>query len=99
MPFATRADTTCPAIPSKVKRAFCPGVVIGTGTAVLEVSDPVTSTMPCSVTVAVPVCAASGLRKSVYVPVVGRVSWSRRALEPLHGCSCTVVPSDFTIEG
>jgi hypothetical protein len=33
------------------------------------------------------------------VPVVGRVSWSRRALEPLHGCSCTVVPSDFTIEG
>ena len=41
----------------------------------------------------------SGLKTSVYTPVVGRVFWLKAALDPLQELDvASVVPSDFTID-
>ena len=56
VPFVTRAVTTCPAVPLKLKWAFCPGVVIDTGIPLPPtVVDRITSTTLYSVSVALPV--------------------------------------------
>src|SRR5688572_6280616 len=60
------AVTVWPAVPVNVRRAFCPGTVIDTGTPPpFGTIGPVTSTMVYRLTVALPVCHSTGSSMSV----------------------------------
>ena len=79
--FDVRNATRWPAVPLKVDRAFCPGVVVVTVVAVpFATSVPVTSGgTSYSVRVTPPVYVKEGSNRIVYVPVRDKVCVSMLA--------------------